>query len=255
MTSVTQGHLLSDQLATVLAARYASLLQNWNGEVTEEFSQKLRTLRSLCQDVAVLRRGDHAAARLALDRERFEFQKTHAGEPRVRQPAKPPEPPKPPPRKLTDFEKSNRWRELGGMKLQTEEEFNAMVATQKSRFIALLKKVMVQVDEAKAIQKTTAQPGPDGKPGEPLPLSKIIVPRNAAQIDHDRFSTWISRTDEDRANTRAEGRGKVDDMVNKLGGVQAAIDFLQEDLDGPEWGFNAETLRAWLNQAWHADKY
>lgn len=63
---------LADSLATVLSARYAALLDGWNGEMDEEFRRKLRSLRMLCQDVAELRRGDHFAERLRLDLERFE---------------------------------------------------------------------------------------------------------------------------------------------------------------------------------------
>jgi hypothetical protein len=37
----------------------------------EEFRRKLRALRTLCQDIVELRRGDHHAERLRLDLERF----------------------------------------------------------------------------------------------------------------------------------------------------------------------------------------
>ena len=69
---------LAEHLNVVVAARYAQLLNEWNGEVDEAFLKKLKGLRLLCQDVAVLRRGDLAvgrqslrAERLALDREKF----------------------------------------------------------------------------------------------------------------------------------------------------------------------------------------
>jgi hypothetical protein len=71
ITAATDGRL-TDHLATVLAARYAAALAGWNGEVTEEFRRKLRVLRSLCQDIVELRRGDHSGARLSLERERLE---------------------------------------------------------------------------------------------------------------------------------------------------------------------------------------
>ena len=61
---------LADHLATVLAARYASALSGWNGEVTDEFRRRLRALRGLCQDIVELRRGDHSGARLNLEQER-----------------------------------------------------------------------------------------------------------------------------------------------------------------------------------------
>jgi hypothetical protein len=39
--------------------------------ITEEFRRKLRTLRSLCQDIVELRRGDHSGARLNLEQEQL----------------------------------------------------------------------------------------------------------------------------------------------------------------------------------------
>jgi len=71
LADATDGRL-TDHLATVLAARYAAALTGWNGEVTEEFGRKLHALRSLCQDIIELRRGDHSGARLNIERERLE---------------------------------------------------------------------------------------------------------------------------------------------------------------------------------------
>ena len=71
ITAATDGKL-TDHLATVLAVRYASALQGWNGEVTDEFRRKLRALRGLCQDIVELRRGDHSGARLQMEQERLE---------------------------------------------------------------------------------------------------------------------------------------------------------------------------------------
>jgi hypothetical protein len=71
LESATEGKL-TDHLATVLAARYASALAGWDGEVTDEFRRKLRALRGLCQDIVELRRGDHSGARLQMERERLE---------------------------------------------------------------------------------------------------------------------------------------------------------------------------------------
>ena len=64
--------IFESALRRLLAARYASALAGWNGEVTEEFRRKLRTLRGLCQDIVELRRGDHSGARLQMERERLE---------------------------------------------------------------------------------------------------------------------------------------------------------------------------------------
>jgi hypothetical protein len=71
LTAATDGRL-TDHLATVLAARYAAALAGWDGEPTEEFRRKLRTLRGLCQDIVELRRGDHSGARLRMEQERLE---------------------------------------------------------------------------------------------------------------------------------------------------------------------------------------
>ncbi len=73
LAEATQGKL-TDHLATVLAARYASALAGWNGEVTEELRRKLRALRGLCQDIVELRRGDHSGARLKMEQERLEWE-------------------------------------------------------------------------------------------------------------------------------------------------------------------------------------
>jgi phosphopentomutase len=51
--------------------RYAKLLSGWDGRVTEEFNAQLRVLRSMCLDVAELRRGDHSRERVLLERERL----------------------------------------------------------------------------------------------------------------------------------------------------------------------------------------
>jgi hypothetical protein len=61
---------LTDHLATVLAARYASVLLHWTGEVTEEFKGHVRVLGELCRDVGILRRGDHGGERMEMERAR-----------------------------------------------------------------------------------------------------------------------------------------------------------------------------------------
>lgn len=70
LTQATNGKL-TDHLAAILAARYAALVANWNGEATDEFRAKLRALRELCQDIVNLRRGDHSGARLFMEQERL----------------------------------------------------------------------------------------------------------------------------------------------------------------------------------------
>jgi hypothetical protein len=79
LAAAAEGRL-TDHLATALAARYAAVLADWNGEADEAFRGKLRVLRELSQDITALRRGDHQAARLRLEEEREdrEREKTEA---------------------------------------------------------------------------------------------------------------------------------------------------------------------------------
>ncbi len=72
--AVTGGRL-TDHLATVLGARYASALSGWDGEPSDQFRQKLKVLRGMCQDIVELRRGDHSGARLQMERERLAEQR------------------------------------------------------------------------------------------------------------------------------------------------------------------------------------
>jgi len=65
LEAITEGQL-ADRLATALTGRYANLLHGWDGEVTEEFSKKLRVLQRMVQDSANLRRWDHDAVRVRL---------------------------------------------------------------------------------------------------------------------------------------------------------------------------------------------
>jgi len=67
---------LTDNLAQVLAGRYAAAIADWNGESSQEFRRKIRDLRSLCRDVTELRRGDHRAARIDLTCYQMELQAT-----------------------------------------------------------------------------------------------------------------------------------------------------------------------------------
>ena len=53
---------LADDLATSLAARYAALLNNWDGEITPEFEAKIKFLRGLSHDITRLQKSLHSAA-------------------------------------------------------------------------------------------------------------------------------------------------------------------------------------------------
>jgi hypothetical protein len=56
-------NVLADDVATVVAARYASLISKWNGEVDKTFEAKVRVLNGLCRGVVQLQRGMHRAAK------------------------------------------------------------------------------------------------------------------------------------------------------------------------------------------------
>ena len=79
LARATDGALV-EHLATVLAARYAAALAGWQGEPTDEFRRKLRSLRGLCQDIVELRRGDHSAARLKIEQERLQRERDQTEE-------------------------------------------------------------------------------------------------------------------------------------------------------------------------------
>jgi hypothetical protein len=51
--------VLADDVAQVLAARFGSLIANWNGEVDAKFEAKSRVLNRLCRSVVQLQRGMH----------------------------------------------------------------------------------------------------------------------------------------------------------------------------------------------------
>jgi hypothetical protein len=59
--------VLADDVAQVLAARFGSLIANWNGEVDEKFEAKSRVLNRLCRSVVQLQRGMHRANREAFE--------------------------------------------------------------------------------------------------------------------------------------------------------------------------------------------
>jgi hypothetical protein len=63
LAATTDGKL-TEHLTTVLTARYAAALAEWDKQTTGTFQDKLRTLHSLCQDIVKLRRTDHYATRL-----------------------------------------------------------------------------------------------------------------------------------------------------------------------------------------------
>ena len=79
LVQATKGRL-TDHLAAILAARYAAAVAEWNGDATDEFRNKLRALREVCQDIVNLRRGDHSGARLFMEQERLEREREKTDE-------------------------------------------------------------------------------------------------------------------------------------------------------------------------------
>jgi hypothetical protein len=55
--------VLVDDVAQVLAARFGSLIANWNGEVDDKFEARSRVLNRLCRSVVQLQRGMHRSKR------------------------------------------------------------------------------------------------------------------------------------------------------------------------------------------------
>jgi hypothetical protein len=56
MNEILDASLLACDLSVALAARYAALLNGWDGEPDPKFEEKLRLLRSLNRDIALLQR-------------------------------------------------------------------------------------------------------------------------------------------------------------------------------------------------------
>jgi len=68
----TTNHDLAEHLAAVIAGKFASLLAGWDGTEDKAFDTKLRVLTKFNQNLAVLRRANHSAARLRMDQAPFE---------------------------------------------------------------------------------------------------------------------------------------------------------------------------------------
>jgi hypothetical protein len=69
MERSVQTSLLAGNLVTVLAAHYARLLNTWDGEPDPKFEAKLRILRGLAKDIALIQKTAHQA-----DRQKSEFE-------------------------------------------------------------------------------------------------------------------------------------------------------------------------------------
>ena len=66
------GPSLADMVSSLLAARYAAILSSLSA-VTGEGAADMKLLREVCGDLVALRKGDHSAERLRLERERFHW--------------------------------------------------------------------------------------------------------------------------------------------------------------------------------------
>lgn len=64
------GESLADKVSPLLAARYAAMLARLS-TVTGEDAEDWKMLREMCSDLVALRKGDHTAERLKLERERL----------------------------------------------------------------------------------------------------------------------------------------------------------------------------------------
>ena len=70
--SQAAGGQLADQLAVCLTARIAVALQRPPAD-GDDPAEQLRWLRELCGDLVALRKGDHNAQRLRIEREKLDF--------------------------------------------------------------------------------------------------------------------------------------------------------------------------------------
>ena len=74
-TELADSGELTESLARVVAARYASALYGWNGELTDEIRPRLRALRGLSREVVRLRRSDQFRERMKIDREWLDWER------------------------------------------------------------------------------------------------------------------------------------------------------------------------------------
>lgn len=80
LAAASKGEL-TESLAAVVSARYAALLQGWNGEMTPELESQLKGLRGLTREVVRLRRSDQLLEQIKIERQWLELeqQKTDEG--------------------------------------------------------------------------------------------------------------------------------------------------------------------------------
>ena len=67
LTDTVDPPLLAGRMAALLATRYAALLNTWDGAPSPEFEEKLRVLRGVNRDLALLQKTLQQAHRLEID--------------------------------------------------------------------------------------------------------------------------------------------------------------------------------------------
>ncbi len=67
--SGVSGGALSDSLLRLVTARYASLLYDWNGEMTDEFRARLRGLKGVSREIVRLRQADQTLEQMEIQKE------------------------------------------------------------------------------------------------------------------------------------------------------------------------------------------
>ena len=74
--SAQAGGKLTESLATVVAARYATALKNSRGKITDELRDELKTLKSITREVVRLRRSDQALRQLQIREQWLEMEQS-----------------------------------------------------------------------------------------------------------------------------------------------------------------------------------
>ncbi|MGD1084241.1 MAG: hypothetical protein ABSA47_05735 [Verrucomicrobiota bacterium] len=78
LDALCQGQSLADHLALVIAFRFAAILAGQGAELDEKSLRQLNALRPISQVVVNLRRGDHNAARLRIESQRWDLARQEA---------------------------------------------------------------------------------------------------------------------------------------------------------------------------------
>src|SRR5579864_6342880 len=102
------GGQLTESLATVVAARYAALLESSQEEITDELRDELKVLKAITREVVRLRRINQMLQQLQIKHQRLQLEQSKYDN---RQTSSSPHPPTPDPESLTQEEKDRRLQE------------------------------------------------------------------------------------------------------------------------------------------------